>query len=381
VYFGDTFCPPPRERVVLDFSTPHRVPLTWLAHHGSEAIRLRAARELAPLGYEADLDALTQAVAESKLAAAVVKKQDDEGIWGGNLLGLAPSAKDGVKDVGTIAQYRRLVELGYPAEGRPFKLADRQFFRILSRDPDPALLFEHQKLVKAAPGAEEWVRDLEREAATAALAEAGYVEDPRVRGSAHRIATAVSQFLRSPLADNPIVRSGGANVLHEEAHPPTWYSLAMVAAMPNLQRERAGFMERLGQYLAKAETRKSYTISVGRRKLKPAHVLLGDPMHADARGHVKDLPLALHFIELMARIGAAASSPAVEKVLHRLYADCDEGGVWRPGISSAPRAVSPVSYHFYPLHPDNKTVDGRVVDVTFRLARIARLMGRPLEYV
>jgi len=60
VYFGDTFCPPPRERVVLDFSTPHRVPLTWLAHHGSEAIRLRAARELAPLGYEADLDALTR---------------------------------------------------------------------------------------------------------------------------------------------------------------------------------------------------------------------------------------------------------------------------------------------------------------------------------
>ena len=45
---------------------------------------------------------------------AVIKKQKDTGIWGGNLLGLAPSVKDGIKEVGTIPQYRRLLQIGWP---------------------------------------------------------------------------------------------------------------------------------------------------------------------------------------------------------------------------------------------------------------------------
>ena len=43
---------------------------------------------------------------------AVIKKQKDTGVWGGNLLGLAASAPQGIKDVGTIPQYRRLLQLG-----------------------------------------------------------------------------------------------------------------------------------------------------------------------------------------------------------------------------------------------------------------------------
>ena len=43
---------------------------------------------------------------------------------------------------------------------------------------DPALLFEQLKLIKSNPAAEEWARGVSREAASAALAEAGYVEDP-----------------------------------------------------------------------------------------------------------------------------------------------------------------------------------------------------------
>jgi hypothetical protein len=47
---------------------------------------------------------------------------------------------------------------------------------------------------------------------------------------------------------------------------------------------------------------------------------------------------------------------------------------------AAPRAVHPATYHYYPLAGDPKSADGRIIDVTFRLALIAKLMGRPLEY-
>lgn len=108
----------------------------------------------------------------------MVKKQKDTGVWGGNLLGLAPSAALGIKDVGTIPQYRRLLQLAWPRGTRPFKLADRLLFRLLSRDDDPSLLFEFQKLVKSEAAAAPWAREVIREAASAALAEAGYSEDP-----------------------------------------------------------------------------------------------------------------------------------------------------------------------------------------------------------
>ncbi|MGH7629223.1 MAG: hypothetical protein ACREOF_07500 [Gemmatimonadales bacterium] len=319
---------------------------------------------------------------ESKAALAVAKKQKDTGVWGGNLLGLAPSASQGIKDVGTIAQYRRLIELACPRDGRPVKLTDRILFRLLTRDENPALLFEFQKTVATEPAAEEWIRGLVREAATAALAEAGHEEDPRIRGASHRIATAVSHFLRSPISEKPFVKSGANLVLHAEAHPPSWYSVAMLAAMPSLQRERAGFTERLGHYLAQPAPKKAFSVQLGRKLLKPTHLLLGDPIEADSKGTPKDLPLALHYIELLARIGALHTAPVATKVLARLIRDCNETGVWSPkGLRTQPKPLNPITYHYYPLLPDPKTAEGRAADVTFRLAVIAKTLGWGLEFV
>jgi hypothetical protein len=321
-------------------------------------------------------------VLESKAALGVVKKQKDSGVWGGNLLGLAPVAAQGIKDTGTIPQYRRLLQLGWPRSGRSFKLGDRVLFRLLSRDEDPALLFEFQKVAKSDPEAEIWARDIMREAASAALAEAGYGEDPRLRGAGHKIANAVSQFLRSPVAEKPFVKSGSQLVLHPEAHPPSWYSVAMLAAMPNLQRERAGFTERLGHYLAQPAPKKAFAIQVGKRTVKPQHLLLGDPIDADAKGQPSDIPLALHYIELMARMGALPWAPVASKVLGRLLKDCDELGIWRPkNLRSQPKAINKITHHYYPLQVDDKTTEGREVDVTFRLALIARQLGWSLDYI
>src|SRR5207249_7307391 len=153
---------PPTPGEPLELPASHRVPVTWLLEHGSESIRLRTRRELAypPITVSSEaLAAEEEAVVDSKLAQTVVKKQKDTGVWGGNLLALAPSAKEGIKEIGTIPQYRRLLQLGYPRSGRAFKLADRLLFRLLSRDDDPILQFEFAKLSKDSPEAAEWARD------------------------------------------------------------------------------------------------------------------------------------------------------------------------------------------------------------------------------
>jgi hypothetical protein len=318
----------------------------------------------------------------AKPVVAVVKKQKDNGVWAANLLGLAPSKTTGIKDVGTIPQYRRLLQMGFPLTGRPFKLADRLLFRLLSRDDDPALLFEFRKMAAGDAHAESWARWVIREASCAALAEAGHIEDPRLRGSAHKVASAVSQFLRSPLAEKPFVKAGGKTILHPEAYPPSWYSVAMVAAMPSLQRERAGFTERLGTYLAQPAPKKSYWLHVGKKTFKPQHLLLGDPIEADGKGVAKDVPLALHYIELLARIGALHTAPVATKVLGRLLKDCDDTGVWHPkGLRSLPRGTNRIAHHMFPLAIETKTAESRQVDLTFRLALIAKQLGWELEMV
>jgi hypothetical protein len=374
--------PTPRPGATLDLPTEHRIPLSWLLQHGGETVRLRTLAELAPEGSLRPEEFLIseQAIVESKPAATVVRKQRDTGIWAGNLLGLAPAAAQGIKDVGTIPQYRRLVQLAYPRDGRPFKLAERVLFRLLSRDDDPALLFEFQKLVKSEPLAREWARNVIREAATAALAEAGHVEDPRVRGAAHKVADEVSHFLRGPLAEKPFIRAGSKTVLHPEATPPTWYSVAMIAAMPNLRRERAGFTERLGNYLAQPAPKKSYVVQLGKKAVKPQVLLLGDPIEADSKGNAKDIPLALYFIELLARIGALHTAPVATKVLSRLIKDSDEQGIWHPkNLRSQPKLQNRAAYHYFPIQSESKDAESRQVDVTFRLALIAKLLGWNLE--
>lgn len=319
---------------------------------------------------------------ESKAVVAVAKKQKDDGTWGGNLLAAEADKARGIKDTGTIPQYRLLAQHGVPTTQRAMRLADRLLFRLLSRDDDPGLMFEWQPVGSTEPVAEAWVRWLIREAASAALAESGHLEDPRLRGAGHKVASAVSQFLRSPLAESPLTKAGRQTILHPEAWPPSWYSVAMLAAMPSLQRERAGFVTRLGEYLAKPAPRQSFTVLVGKASVAPDHLLLGDPIDTDARGAPKDIPLALHFYELLARLGTLPHSEPASTGLARLLEDVDERGVWHPrNLRSAPKAESPVSYHIWPLAAESKSAESRAADVTFRLALIAKLLGWQLEFV
>jgi hypothetical protein len=368
---------------VLDLPTSHRVPISWLRAHASAAIKWRTVNDILPPGAAspADYETLRAEVLRYKPVTQTFKKQRKGGLWGDNILGLAANKAQGYKDVGTVAQYRRLLELGVPREERAYRLAERLFFRLLSRDESPDLLVEYKTAAKGNPDLVWWSRERFREGATAALAQAGLVEDPRVRGSAHRIASQVSQFLRSELAAKPLIRKGSRTVLHPDAYLPTTLSVAIVAYMPTLQRERAGFVERLCAFLAQPQPKKKYVIAVGRKAIQPTYHLLGDPIEADRYGAAKDLPLALHWIELLVRLDALRTNELAVKVLARLFDEVDATGVWAPrNLRTVPKSPSRLADFAFPLEADFKSPESRQVDVTFRLALIAKLAGWQLEY-
>jgi hypothetical protein len=361
----------------LELPTSHHVPLSWLMANACAPIRYRLAAEVFPGALDpVQLESLKLEIENYPGTRQVVKKQKDTGVWGGNLLGVSPNKSLGIKDVGTVHQFRRLRELGLNSETRPLRLASRLLYRLLSRDDDPKLLFEYQKFAYAEVGQEPWIREILREAAAAALAHGGQGDDPRVRGAAHRIANQVSQFLRSELAENPLAKSGRTWILNPQAYPPTVFSVTVLAYLPAVQRERAGLVERLGAYLANPGPKKAFAVMCGKKPLKPTFLLLGDPIHVTASGQPDDLPFALVWMELLARLGVLQRSSSAIKVWARLLKDCDREGIWHPkNLRGLPKGSSPWSYYAVPLEADAKRVEARQTDVTFRMALIARLAG------
>src|SRR3989442_13152649 len=108
-----------------------------------------------------------------------------------------------------------------------------------------------------------------REGAACALARGGHGEDPRLRGSAHRIVSDISQFLRSELAEKPFKKAHGKTILDPAGTPPTIFAVEMLAFLPSLQRERAGFVERLGHYFSTPAPRRAFFVVAGKKGLNP----------------------------------------------------------------------------------------------------------------
>ena len=368
----------------LELPTTHRLPLSWLYEAASAPLQYRALAEAAPVDARdpVRLAALKAAALTFKPATAIARKQRETGLWGGNLLAPAASRPMGWSEPGTVFQYLRLTELGWPVEERPFRLADRLLFRLLSRDDDPALLLEFQRPAKTDPGLAVWARAMGRIAAAAALARAGHIEDPRLRGIAHRVISDMSLFLRSELAQKPFKRAGGKTVLDPTATPPNIFSIVMLAFLPSLQRERAGFMDRLTAYLSEPAPKRAWVVQAGKHFFKPYFELLGDPLGADAQGRVKDVPFAVYWLELLARLGIVRQVPRAALALARLFAECDASGIWSPkALRGQPRSSNPVVAYYFPLEGAGKSPAQRQTDVTFRLGLIAQLMGIPIEVV
>lgn len=379
----------------MELPPSHRLPLSWLFEAASVPLQYRAYAEVVPEEARDPLrlQSLRAAALDYKPALAIARKQKDSGLWGGNLLAPGPLNAYGWKEIGTVYQYRRLLELGWPPDHRVLRVADRFLFQLLSRlepdDPDPelarrarALLVEFERPARKDLRLARWARQLGREGAAAALARGGHSEDPRLRGLAHRVATDISQYLRSELAAKPFKKLKGKPVLDPAANPPTIFAVEMLAFMPPLQRERAGFIERLGQYFSSPAPKRAYFVVAGQKLLKPIFPILGDPLGADARGRVKDVPFALYWLELMARLGLVRQVPSAAKTLAHFLSECDDQGIWSPkSLRARPQAKNPLAAHYYPLEGPGKSPAQRQTDVTFRLAQIARLAGMRVEVV
>lgn len=368
----------------MEIPSTHTVPLSWLYEAASLPIQYRTLTEVVP---EPSRDfervtALRDEILHYKEAVAIVRKQKDTGLWGANLLAPEPVSALGWKELGTIFQYRRLLELGWPPDARVFRFADRFLFRLLSRDDDPALLVEFQRAAKTDPGLGLWARGMGTQAAAAALARGAHQDDPRLRGAAHRIASDISMYLRSELAQKPFKKAQGKTVLDPLTYPPTVFSMEMLAFMPAVQRERAGFLERLAAYFSMPSPRREFSILAGKKVLPPYFEILGDPLHADAQGRVDDVPFAMYWLELLARLGILRQVPSAAKVLARFFSETDDQGIWGPaGLRAVPKSDNPVVSHYFPLEGPGKSPAQRQTDVTFRLALIARLLGIPLNVV
>ena len=357
--------------------------MTWLRTHASAPIRLRTLTEILPPEAvdREEVAALRTELLQYKGVTEVIKKQRSNGVWASNILGLGESKSLGIKDIGTVSQYRRLLELGVPVTDGAVQLTNRLFYRLLSRDMDPKLLFEYQKAAKTNPDLVIWARASMHEAAAAALAHAGLVDDPRVRGAAQHVVDALSHFLKSDAATKPTVKKGMRHILNPDAHPPSIYSVALLAYMPNFQREQASFIEQLQQFLAQPAPKKSFVVLVGKKSYKPTTQILGDPLQNDSAGRPRDLPFALHWMELLARLNWLGASPSAQRALARLLKDCDAEGVWTAkGLRSFPKSPAGLTRFTFPLEHSDKKQEARRADVTFRLAHLAKLMGLELEY-
>ncbi|HEY0928276.1 MAG TPA: hypothetical protein VGE27_00035 [Gemmatimonas sp.] len=354
---------------------PVQVPALWLLQEGGEVIASRLMRDVLPPPPPQHAR-WPMVPYGSRRGWQLLARQDADGQWPAGWL-TVPSG-EGVHGVGTIVAFRALVELNWDRELPGMAAARRWLFRLLAADEDPTLLAElrpeHDDEELAARG-----RHLLREAAAAALAQAGYESDPRLRGAAMRLVQRVDDFLRSPLAAKPWVRSGNQHVLAAEATPPSFHLLQMLAFMPQFRSEHSEFMERLQAYVVHPWPRQAAMQHVAGRLLEQPHFVLGDLLAT--RGDLDaDMPSALAWLETMARLGFLSRHDGWQRLLDRLLDDRDRRDVWVPRRSVVmPERVPDWAWPGMIL-TDRERPAGASVDVTFRLALIARLAGRTLEY-
>ena len=304
--------------------------------------------------------------------------EDSDGTWPGGMLSVPKGV--GLVGVGTILAYRRLLELGWDPESPGLAATKRLLFRLLAEDDDPSFLAELMPSVDD----EDLIRRgrlILREAAAAALAQAGYESDPRLRGAARRLTDRVGAYLKSPLAQKPWIRLGNQHVLPAEVAAPSFHTLLMLAHMPHFRSENHEVMDRLYAHVAQPWPRQQAVQQVGSQLLDQPHLVLGDFL-ATRNTMDSDMPSALAWLEIMARLGFLKKHEGWQRLFDRLLDDRDRKGVWHPPRSVVmPEQVPPWSWPVMPLDDHADLAEAVSIDVTFRLGLIARLTGRGVELI
>jgi hypothetical protein len=369
------FPPPPPPPAAVGF------PLRWLLEHASAPIQYRATIDVARHGDRVPA-AFHLLPYGFRPAVELAVMQAVDGVWNDAMLTLPPRGSDGFQGVGTVHAVRRMLEYGWDKDSPPVYQARRMLFRLLAEDDDPSLLFELAPKAGAKGPAEEEVirmtRQILREAAGAALAQSGFETDPRLRGAARRTLDRMMEFLKSPVGEKPWIRIGNRQVLSPDAFPPSIYALQMLSHMPLFRSEHYEGMELLYRWLNRPLPRQDQMQVVGKKILPVPLFVMGDRLpHRNAVE--ADVPAALSWLELMARMGFLRRNDNWTKMFERFVDDMDRSGVWHPRKGMAmPRSSNPFVWPMYPLE-DMTSGDERWADVTMRIGIIARAAGRTIE--
>jgi hypothetical protein len=349
-----------------------------LLDHAAPPIKFRALTEVGNLGKDAAKASwIPYAFAP---AIELMLAQSADGTWNNSLLTTPAAGRTGTDAIGTIHAIRRLLEYGWDKDSPPLLLARRVLFRLLAEDDDPAYLFELAPKGKPDEDHSRFYRQLIREAAAATLAQAGYEDDPRLRGAARRILDRTADFLASPLAEKPWIRVGNKQVLAPEATPPSIYTLHMLAHLPLVRTENYSVVDSLFSWISHPMPRQEAVQLVGQKLVDVPHLVLGDQlMHRNALED--DVPAGIAWLELVARLGFLQRQENWSKMFERLLDDRDRTGVWHPHKGSGPpKSNYPYVWPAYPLEVPGAG-DERWTDFTFRLGLIARLSGRTIELI
>ena len=352
-------------------------PLGWILRNASAPIQYRAIIDV--VGLSQDREGFRRLPLAFPPALRVALTQAGDGTWGGAILEVSNGSGAPAR-VGTIPAFRRLLEYGWERESPPLVRARRVLFRLLAEDNDADQLYEFRAACGNDPDLIRRARVILREAAAAALAHAGYEGDPRLRGAARRMLARVDEYLTSPVAEKPWIRVGNRQVLAPEANPPSIHLLTMIAHMPLFRSENHSTVNRLYAHLSQPQPRQEPFQLVGKHVVEQPHLVLGDPL-ANRNVADADVPFALTWLELMARLGFLRRNDTWVSLFDRFLDDRDRDFVWHPHRGTAkPHSTNPDVWAQYPLDEGGQGED-RWSDVTFRLGLIARLLGRPIEPV
>jgi hypothetical protein len=357
---------------------PLTFPLSWLMEHASAPIKYRAMTEVARLS-DPSPRAIDWLPLSHRPALKLAVAQTRDGMWSHSILSVPSKHSSDFANVGTIPAVRRLAEYGWSAESPPLILARRLLFRLLAEDNDPAFTFElgtktrDDDLVRRARG-------VFREAAAATLAQAGYENDPRLRGAARRILERVVNYLNSPLGEKPWMRVGNTHVLAPESAPPSIYTLTMLAHMPIFRHEHFSEVERIYDWITQPLPRQEALQLFGKKMVPQPHLIMGDVLpHRNAVE--ADVPFALMWLETMARLNFLRRNEGWMKLYERFVDDRDRTGVWHPHKGTdRPLTTHPWAWSTFPLD-DGAGQESKWADVTFRVGLIGRLLGREIELI
>ena len=372
-----TLTPPPGLGESITF------PLGWVLDNASGPIKYRSAAEVARSS-DSMLREMAWLPYGHRPALRLALSQNVDGIWNQSMLTVPKQGGD-IAGAGTISAARRLLEYGWDRESPPLSHARRALFRLLAEDNDPAYLYELGLKAKDDDSVRRGRLQL-REAAAAALAQAGYESDPRLRGAARRILERIDGYLNSPLAEKPWKRVGNVHVLAPEVSPPTFHALTMLAHMPIFRQENYSETERIYQYISQPHPRQDSVQLVGKKMIDQPQYVLGDRLpHRNAVEN--DVPFALMWLETMARLGFLRRNENWMKMFDRFEDDRDRTGVWHPHKGmSVPSTNNPIVWPMFPLEDlsaagSAKATGAAWSDVTFRIGLIGRLLGREVKVI